>query len=255
MPSKKKTRGKARRVAKNKKAREDAAAKKDDVDSQMKRLQIGKNTNKQVGDDDEDALLEEAIKLAVVEKEELEIAAEKEELETAAKNDEVCIHGQIPFPRGHVCTSFIDKLWDVYDGFPHSDIFTRHKKVHEATKVWNDPDMMHWVVSNFLRVGTLAILDVEYNMVRHVAAFVSFLEQWVAVVIESYEIEAASNWDLFQALCDCGKICELSVADEHTLVSFFRKRIPCKCLDKRYEEVKSITKIGSLSQSQLQYSR
>ena len=115
MPSKKKTRGKPRRVAKSKKAREeDAAAKNDDVDSQMKRLQIGKDTNNQDGDDDEDALLDEAIKLAAVEKEESEIAAKKVELETAAKNDEVCIHGEIPFPRGHVCIAFIENFWDAY---------------------------------------------------------------------------------------------------------------------------------------------
>ena len=32
--------------------------------------------------------------------------------------------------------------------------------------------------------------------------------------------------------------------DEHTIVSFFRKRVPCKCLDKKYKEVKSIVKMG-----------
>jgi hypothetical protein len=37
---------------------------------------------------------------------------------------------------------------------------------------------------------------------------------------------------------------ELIRSDLHTLVSFFRKRIPCKCLDEKYEEVKFITKIG-----------
>ncbi len=32
--------------------------------------------------------------------------------------------------------------------------------------------------------------------------------------------------------------------DEHTLVAYFRKRIPCKCLDEKYKEVKSITKMS-----------
>ena len=36
---------------------------------------------------------------------------------------------------------------------------------------------------------------------------------------------------------------ELSKADEHTLCSFFRKRIPCSCLSKMYKEVKSVTKL------------
>eukprot|EP00984_Skeletonema_dohrnii_P004367 scaffold1560_cov146-Skeletonema_dohrnii-CCMP3373.AAC.2 len=37
---------------------------------------------------------------------------------------------------------------------------------------------------------------------------------------------------------------ELKYADKHTLVSFFRSRIPCKCLDEKYKEVKNITKMG-----------
>ena len=41
-----------------------------------------------------------------------------------------------------------------------------------------------------------------------------------------------------------GKMNELYDADEHTLVIFFRKRIPCKCLDEKYEVVKSIAKVG-----------
>mmetsp|Transcript_9212 Transcript_9212/g.18522 ORF Transcript_9212/g.18522 Transcript_9212/m.18522 type:complete len:105 (+) Transcript_9212:573-887(+) len=32
--------------------------------------------------------------------------------------------------------------------------------------------------------------------------------------------------------------------DDHTLVSFFRKRITCSCLDKKHKEVKSIKKMG-----------
>ena len=30
----------------------------------------------------------------------------------------------------------------------------------------------------------------------------------------------------------------------HTLVKYFRKRIPCSCLDGKYDEVKAITKLG-----------
>ena len=34
------------------------------------------------------------------------------------------------------------------------------------------------------------------------------------------------------------------IVDDHTLVRFFQKRIPCTCLDTKYEEVKSITKMS-----------
>ena len=40
------------------------------------------------------------------------------------------------------------------------------------------------------------------------------------------------------------KLLELYGADEHTLVSYYRKRIPCSCLDEKYKEVKSIKKMG-----------
>eukprot|EP00985_Skeletonema_marinoi_P012718 scaffold6198_cov132-Skeletonema_marinoi.AAC.2 len=40
------------------------------------------------------------------------------------------------------------------------------------------------------------------------------------------------------------KVKELKLTDEHTVVSFLKKRIACSCLDKRYERVKSITKMG-----------
>ena len=39
-------------------------------------------------------------------------------------------------------------------------------------------------------------------------------------------------------------IAELQSGDMNTVVSFLRKRIPCKCLDEKYKEVKSITKMG-----------
>ena len=40
------------------------------------------------------------------------------------------------------------------------------------------------------------------------------------------------------------KVVELLSADDHTVVQFFRKRIPCSCLDEKYKEVKSVKKMG-----------
>ena len=58
------------------------------------------------------------------------------------------------------------------------------------------------------------------------------------------DTQDSCDWNIFDAFCDWGKLFELRNGDEHTLVSFFRKRIPCKCLDNKYKEVKSIAKIG-----------
>ena len=47
-----------------------------------------------------------------------------------------------------------------------------------------------------------------------------------------------------KALMNWAKIAELDCADDHTLVQFFRKRIPCACLDEKYKAVKSVKKMG-----------
>ena len=46
------------------------------------------------------------------------------------------------------------------------------------------------------------------------------------------------------------KIKELFVADEHTLVRYIQKHIPCSCLDAKYEEVRGVKKIGLCSNPQ-----
>ncbi len=243
MPSKKKTRGKARRVAKSRRATEDAAAA--GIDSQMQRLQISSNNN-------EEALLEAAINLA---------AAEKEELAAAAKNDvvgnaEKCLHGHgfIQLPKEKLdCVVFIDSFSKHCKAFDEkktqNGVFELFESFWKATKrkyadAWTDPDKLQSIVSYFLQEGTHAILKGIYA--RHYAMYASFFEQWVAKGIYEGQASCDSDEEFQVLLCflDWGKIHELLVADEHTLVSFFKKRIPCQCLDKKYEEVKSITKIG-----------
>ena len=46
------------------------------------------------------------------------------------------------------------------------------------------------------------------------------------------------------------KVQELQEADDHTLVKFLSKLIPCKCLDEKYKEVKSVTKMGTCGYNQ-----
>ena len=234
MPSKKKARGKARarRVANSRKATEEDAAV--NVASQIQRLQIGNNNNQ---DEDEDALLEDAINLAAAEKDELEAAVKND----VANNSKNCRHGFVTFPRGHVCAAFILSYTQaffadcesesLYDGFDNGYEVTKRK----YAEVWNDADKMQLVISYFVCNGTKKILDGDSDSDRgcYDAMFVSFFEQWIAIAIQKT-----------QASCHWSQMAELFKSDKHTLVSFFRKRIPCKCLDKRYKEVKSITKMG-----------
>jgi len=59
------------------------------------------------------------------------------------------------------------------------------------------------------------------------------MEQWTAVYLDM--THAIMNWSKVEAM---------SIGDIHTRVKFFRKRIQCACLDKKYDEVKSTTKMG-----------
>ena len=248
MPSKKKARGgKARRAAKSRKGREEDGA-VDGIDSEMQRLQMSNNKDSSKDDEGEDAFLEAAINLA---------AAEKEELEAAAKNDkainsEICNHGFFPGPGNHVCQAFIESFFNEYDACcksnPYIDQIFEH--IYEATKrkyaeVWHGPDKLQWISSHLIKHVVDMILEGNCDAnVKWGAMTLSFFEQWVAEVIYQNETQASCNWNIFQGLCDWTKMSELYDGDEHTLVSFFRKRIPCKCLDNKYKEVKSIAKIG-----------
>ena len=51
-------------------------------------------------------------------------------------------------------------------------------------------------------------------------------------------------WKQTPASYNVPKLGETYKADEHTLVKFFRNRIPCSCLDEKYEEMKNIAKMG-----------
>eukprot|EP00984_Skeletonema_dohrnii_P025050 scaffold14183_cov66-Skeletonema_dohrnii-CCMP3373.AAC.4 len=164
MPSKKKARGKARRVAKSRKAgEEDAAAadEKNDIDLQMQRLKI----------EDEDALLANVIN---------DLAA--------AGNSKICPHGFIPLPlqEGHVCEAFIDSLGDGFRACCEESMGMTQcfKNVYYTTErkhaeVWNDPGKLQSVISYFLARGTDHILEGDYK--NPFAIYVSFLEQWVAI--------------------------------------------------------------------------
>ena len=92
---------------------------------------------------------------------------------------------------------------------------------------------METVTSYLLRMGTSAILDGDYAAARLFAAYARYFEQYMAVVLK--ETQALPNWP---------KLCQAYYGDDHTLVKFYRHRIPCSCLDEKYEDVKHITKMG-----------
>ena len=241
MPSKKKkkAKGKGRAAAKSsrdKGLKDDSAGSdvKPDVKNVELRMQgLQMNNNGQVN---EDALLEEAINLA---------AAEREQLGAAASNVERCDHGFSPLPRGHVCTQFVRTFAREFHDCCESGTSDKLKCALKATGtkftmkydiVWSDPDMLENVSSYFFAEGTDMLLVGKDDVARHSGMLAMFFEMW-------RDTMASGSIGDFRSYV---KATELSkeTCDEHTLVSFFKKRIPCKCLDKKYKEVKSIVKMG-----------
>ena len=112
---------------------------------------------------------------------------------------------------------------------------TRKATWTEFTHVWMDLIKIKFAMSCFLCMGTDAILAGQNHVAaRDFATIARFFDQHIAV--ELHQAQALYNWI---------KVEEMYHADEHTLVSFFRHRIPCSCLDEKYEEVKHITKVAS----------
>ena len=99
-----------------------------------------------------------------------------------------------------------------------------------------DPYKMKLVISLYLSQGTENILKGED---LQDARYFAFLACHFETHIKAYTRQIA----LIDP-ADAVKQFEFLVADEHTLVKYFRKRITCPCLDKKYKEVKSITKLG-----------
>eukprot|EP00984_Skeletonema_dohrnii_P010147 scaffold3941_cov78-Skeletonema_dohrnii-CCMP3373.AAC.1 len=122
-------------------------------------------------------------------------------------------------------------------------IEAKNATMDKFADVWYDPANMESVLSYYLSSGTKSIIEDNYGYAHECAACARYMEQWA--VVEFHQTQAIINWSKVEAMS----------ADVHTLVKFFRKRIPCRCLDKKYGEVKTITKIGVCFNRQCPYRR
>ena len=98
--------------------------------------------------------------------------------------------------------------------------------------VWKDAEKLKQIVCFCVAIGAECILAEAEDEAHLMSSFAYFFEEMIAA---NFLSQRTIQLCRAEELCSC---------DMHSLVSFFRKRIPCKCLDEKYEEVKSITKIG-----------
>ena len=106
--------------------------------------------------------------------------------------------------------------------------------------VWHDSARINAVVSSLVSEATEEVLR-GGGSAGWYAAFVYFFEHHIAVGMNNTEEAIAS--------LNTQKPFELHLADnsDRVLISFLRKRIPCKCLDEKYKEVKTRPKMGICS--------
>ena len=111
--------------------------------------------------------------------------------------------------------------------------------VKEHPEVWYVPSKLKQVVSLIVFNGTEEVLEGELRRAQFLASMACYFEEFATLYSGEKDKPVGTT-----------KFTELIKSDEHTLVKYLRKRIPCSCLDEKYKEVKSITKTGICSNSQ-----
>jgi hypothetical protein len=148
-----------------------------------------------------------------------------------------CKHGFDPFLEGDVCDRFLSlysRTFDASSGNMIDAILDAMAAVEDKyPEVLHDSSKMKQILSYFSSVGTHHILNEDEDAARITAALIIMFEEFIAFRVNKTK-----------SIVQLQKLKEILIADDHTLVSFFRKRISCTCLDKKHKEVKSITKMG-----------
>ena len=153
-------------------------------------------------------------------------------------DEEKCAHGLFDLSISTDITQFVDKFHSSFITSNKRNLEFRLQAAEDATMpefadVLKDLDKMETAISCFLCLGTQNLLESNYDGSTTCATIARICDQYIAVDLKQT-----------QALPNRPKLYETYYADLHTLVKFFRHRIPCSCLDKMYEEVKHITKIS-----------
>lgn len=131
------------------------------------------------------------------------------------------------------CKQFLERFVQVFDAVGGDFLAAYHGTKEDYADFWGNLDKMKLIISFLITCGTSKVLEGQTNFARKYASLANYFEQYLEV--EFLNKRLYPNWP---------KMKELYSADENTLVSYLRKRIPCSCLDAKYKQVKSISKIG-----------
>ena len=152
---------------------------------------------------------------------------------------EICLHGFPSSQELSVVEPFLKLFWNKFVEKEDDDLALeqRFQVAIDITcirywSIWGKCNDLHVIISILLHNGTQDTRKGILPNARAIAAVTCFFEQWIAIFSDSQ-----CDWYF-------AKIHELFNADEHTLVNYFRNRIPCSCLDDKHKEVRPIIKMG-----------
>ena len=207
MPSRKKAKGKARKAAKKAKAK----AKEEE--------------SRAVGE------------VAANQRQEGSLEEQMQRLRISALPG-LCRHGCPPSLTNEekICREFIKTFIIMTAELTHLNVVEAFVTATDATaEEYVDvySSKLNTVISILLARGTHFILGERNDIARLYASLACYLGEFIAAGLK--KTKASPNFS---------KVIELYYSDDHTLVSYYRNRISCSCLDEKYKEVKSIKKMG-----------
>mmetsp|Transcript_4929 Transcript_4929/g.7206 ORF Transcript_4929/g.7206 Transcript_4929/m.7206 type:complete len:258 (-) Transcript_4929:161-934(-) len=152
-----------------------------------------------------------------------------------------CVHGYEP--PVEAAAEFVKHFLHIFgqvpiEGNPHGVATAASREKYP--EVWTSDGKMTVIKSLFLAVGTNCIVSGDIDLARQCASCANYFKSFIEDIFQQsrpLSLEVDKNIELF-------------MADEHTLVRYFQKHIPCPCLDGKYKEVKRVKKLGFCSNPQ-----
>lgn len=150
---------------------------------------------------------------------------------------ESCLRG---YDQDYVCAEFVKHFMEIVgqipmEGNPHGVATEVSRKKYPL--MWQNEHKLVTIKMLLLAMGTNCVLSGDIDLARQCASCAHFFK----IFVEDIFHEGRAM------MMGADKNTELFLSDEHTLVRYLQKHIPCSCLDNKYEEVKGVKKMGFCS--------